>query len=104
MQTSPDVDGSSSHSQKRERRNKKGLNLIKPENSSPDTKIKTGEITPRNGNKLKLSCLSEERKDNEKKFLKVRRNKGSSRKAKISAQHLPSSKPIWFSLIASSNP
>jgi hypothetical protein len=76
--------------------------LITPENSSP-TKIKTGNITPHNGHKLKLSCTSEERKEIGKKFRKVRRNKGSRRKEKISAHSLLSSKPIWFSLIASSN-
>jgi hypothetical protein len=78
--------------------------LITPENSSSATKIKTGNITPCNGHKLQLSCTSEERKENGKKFRKVRRNKGSSRKEKISTQGLLTSKPVWFSLIASSNP
>ncbi|XP_078164313.1 E3 ubiquitin protein ligase DRIP2-like isoform X2 [Carex rostrata] len=102
-QISPDVDGSNSQSQKRERGAKKGLNLIKPENTSPAVKMKTGKIIRSNG-KHKLSCKSEERKDNGKRFLKIRRNNVSSRKAKVSAQGLLSSKPIWFSLVASSNP
>ncbi|KAJ3702748.1 hypothetical protein LUZ61_006453 [Rhynchospora tenuis] len=101
-QTNSDIDSSNSHSQKREIEDKKRLNLIKPENSDSSMKRKRGKVGTSNGNFVKVSHISEERKHNGKKFLKVSRNSSSSRTAKVSAQALLNSKPIWFSLIASS--
>ncbi|KAJ4796420.1 E3 ubiquitin protein ligase DRIP2 [Rhynchospora pubera] len=103
-QTNSDVDGPNSHSQKKEIEDKKGLNMIKPENSGSAMKRKRGKIAASNGHIVKLSRISEEGKHKGNKFLKVRRNSSSSRTANVSAKGLLNSKPIWFSLIASSTP